>query len=265
MTVMRNIECGLRHEKDKTLRKEAARDIIERMHLTGLEKHRPHQLSGGQQQRAALARILVGKPELLLLDEPLSALDSHLKDQLLTELRHLMKTIDTDTLLVTHSRDEAYKLCGELAVMDSGHLVGIGGTQELFDNPGTCAAAKLTGCKNIVAAKKVGDTQVEVPVWGITFRTAESVRDNLCAIGIRAHHFDAGIDSNMFPIEVTEEIEEPFEWTVKFRYSGQSEDSEPIWWRIAKGDQTDHFPQCLGIAPENILLLYGSDKAGETV
>ena len=84
--------------------------MMESMHLTGLESLKPHQLSGGQQQRTALARVLVGKPEVLLLDEPFSALDSYLKEQLMTELRKMLGYFDKDVLLVTHSRDEVYDL-----------------------------------------------------------------------------------------------------------------------------------------------------------
>ena len=256
MTVAQNIACGLHHEKDKALRQKAVDEMIERMHLAGLERHRPHQLSGGQQQRAALARILVGQPEILLLDEPFSALDSHLRDQLLTELRHILKTFDKDTLLVTHSRDEAYKLCGTLAVMDGGRLTGMGSTKQMFADPGTRSAAALTGCKNIVDAKKAGGTLVFVPSWGVTFDAGQPVGDNLCAIGIRAHYFGTELAENAFPIEIVEEIEEPFEWTVKFRYGGQDADSEPVWWRTAKDEAPAGSLKQLGVASKDILLLY---------
>jgi len=256
MTVERNIACGLCREKDRVARKKAAADIISRMRLDGLEKHRPHQLSGGQQQRVALARILVGQPELLLLDEPLSALDSHLKDQLVIELRHLLKSYDGDALLVTHSRDEAYQLCNTLAVMEDGRLKGMGGTREFFVDPGTRTGAALTGCKNIVDARKAGDTRVYVPDWGVTLDAGKPVGDNLVAIGIRAHHFSGDILENSFPVRVVEEIEEPFEWTVKFMYGTQRGDSAPVWWRIPKAQRPQQMPERLGVRPENILLLY---------
>jgi len=257
MTVERNIACGLCREKDGTARKQAVADIISRMRLSGLEHHRPHQLSGGQQQRAALARILVGQPELLLLDEPLSALDSHLKDQLVVELRHLLKSYGRDALLVTHSRDEAYRLCNTLAVMEEGRLLGMGGTREFFADPGTRTGAALTGCKNIVAAQKAGETSVFVPDWGVTLDAGRPVGDDIAAIGIRAHHFGGDISENSFPVRIAEEIEEPFEWTVKFMYKAQRGDSAPVWWRIPKAQRPQRLPERLGVLPENVLLLYG--------
>jgi len=256
MTVERNIACGLCRQKDRAARKKAVADIISRMRLTGLEKHRPHQLSGGQQQRVALARILVGQPELLLLDEPLSALDSHLKDQLVVELRHLLKSYGRDALLVTHSRDEAYRLCNTLAVMEEGRLLGMGDTREFFADPGTRTGAALTGCKNIVDAKKAGEMSVYVPDWGVTLDAGKPVGDHLVAIGIRAHHFGGAIGENSFPIRVVEEIEEPFEWTVKFMYETQQDGSMPVWWRMPKAARPERLPDRLGVSPENILLLY---------
>ncbi|GAB1476427.1 sulfate/molybdate ABC transporter ATP-binding protein [Bacillota bacterium] len=270
MTVEQNIACGLHHEKDKALRNIAVADIIRRMQLEGLEKHRPRQLSGGQQQRTALARILVGKPEILLLDEPFSALDSHLRDKLLTELRDIIRIFGKDTLIVTHNRDEAYKLCGRLAVMDNGRLVNIGNTAEMFADPGTIIGAVITGCKNIVEAKKAGITLVEVPSWGVTFDAGRPVRDSLCAIGIRTHSFHEGNSGSggtrvdEFPIRIIEEIEDPFEWMIKFMFTGQSEHSEAVWWRLSKNLRPSRDAPAnpvdaarkLKVAPKDILLLY---------
>ncbi len=234
MTVEQNIACGLHTEKDRKKRAKAVAEMIEKMRLGGLEKQRPPQLSGGQQQRAALARILVGQPETLLLDEPFSALDSHLKDQLLIELQHNLRNYGGDTLLVTHSRDEAYQLCDTLAVVDNGRLSRMGGTKEVFADPATRTAAALTGCKNIVAAKKAGNTAVCVLEWGLTFDAGRPVEDSLCTIGVRAHCFSEETAENALPIRIIEQVEEPFEWTFKFAYPKQREDSEPVWWRIAK-------------------------------
>ena len=207
MTVEQNIVCGLSREKKRESRKRAAAEMMERMRLTGLEKLRPHQLSGGQQQRTALARVLVTEPEILLLDEPFSALDSFLKEQLMTEMRNLLRQFDKDVLLVTHSRDEAYDLCGSLALMDSGRITGIGGTKEIFRDPGTRAGAVITGCKNIAAARRAGKRAVEIPEWGVTMHTDRDVGEGLCAVGIRAHYFDEKITENAFPVEIAEIIE----------------------------------------------------------
>ena len=257
MNVEQNIACGLAKERSSAVRKKAVSDMIAKMQLEGLEKHKPFQLSGGQQQRTALARILVGNPEILLLDEPFSALDSYLKDRLAAELKKLLKSFGRDTIMVTHSRDEAYELCETLAILERGRLIGMGDTKRMFQDPGTRSGAVLTGCKNIVTAEKAGDHLVRIPEWGIEMTAAQPVKDELCAIGIRAHFFEPEAEHNVFPIDVVETIEEPFEWTVKFRYEGQAEGSMPVWWRIPKSEGgTCTAPQRLGIRPENILLLY---------
>jgi molybdate transport system ATP-binding protein len=260
MTVEQNIACGSHHVKDRSLRKKAVADMIGRMQLKGLEKHRPRQLSGGQQQRTALARILVGKPEILLLDEPFSALDSHLKDHLLAELHITLKTFNKDTLIVTHDRDEAYRLCSRLAVMDKGRIVGISETQKMFTDPGTRFGAMITSCKNIIEAKKAGNTLVDVPAWGVTFDAGRPVRDDLCAIGIRARSFhreNSDNCENTFPINILEEIEEPFEWMIRFRFREQSEGSKAVWWREAKGFRTTaDVTGNICVAPKDVLLLY---------
>ena len=92
------------------------------MQLTGLEDHYPSQLSGGQQQRTALARILVNRPKLLMLDEPFSALDSHLREKLLVEMKAILEGYGGVSLAVTHSRDEAYDLCSTIALMQNGSI-----------------------------------------------------------------------------------------------------------------------------------------------
>ena len=138
--------------------------------LDGLEGLRPHQLSGGQQQRAALARILVSRPKVLLLDEPFSALDAHLRDKLQLELRELLAQFGRDVVMVTHSRDEAYHMCQKIAVMDDGRLLAVKDTKALFADPGSVCACTLTGCKNVAPARKTGEFEVEVPGWASASR-----------------------------------------------------------------------------------------------
>ena len=122
--------------------------------LEGLENHRPAQLSGGQAQRTALARIMVSDPKLLLLDEPFSALDAHLRDKLMIEIRDVLARFGREVIMVTHSRDEAYNMSREIAVMDGGKLLTKNKTKALFADPGSVPAAILTGCKNIALRRK---------------------------------------------------------------------------------------------------------------
>ena len=256
MTVQKNILCGLYSEKDIVKKKKISDDMITMLGLQGLEDHYTSQLSGGQQQRAAVARILVNNPNLLLLDEPFSALDSFLREQMQAQLLDVLRIFNKKAILVTHSRDEAYQLCSNLALLDNGHILRIGGTKELFADQESRRGAILTGCKNIVDARKTGENEVEVPAWGVRFITAKPVRDGLQAIGIRAHYFNPKAAANHYPVFFVEEIEEPFAWVITFAFSTQKKNSAPIWWRIPKDRKTDVLPKELGVAPQNILLLY---------
>lgn len=255
MTVRQNILCGLHREKDKAKRKRELEQVLHFLQLEELVNHRPAQISGGQAQRVALARILVNKPKLLMLDEPFSALDSHLREKLQLETRELLEDFGRDVLLVTHSRDEAYHLCGRVAVMDEGSVLALRDTKKLFADPGSIRAAMLTGCKNIVKARKVGEYEVEVPEWGIRLTSAQPVRDDIKAVGVRAHYFNAKAQ-NSYPVRYTGGMEEPFEWIVEFRYAGQDADSPSVWWRIPKDRLPNPKPESLGVAPVNVLLLY---------
>jgi len=256
MTVKKNILCGLYHEKDKQKRGGMLGDIIKLLKLEGLEKHFPSQLSGGQQQRAALARILVNKPNLLMLDEPFSALDSHLRGQLQIQMKKILDCYGGSVLLVTHNRDEAYNLCGRIALMDAGTILTLKPAKELFANPESVTGAMITGCKNICAAKKTGENKAEVPDWGITLTTARPLRDDLRAVGIRAHYFSPEIKQNRFPVRFTGEMEEPFEYSLQFRYENQKDNSQDVLWLLPKEKKSADVPAMLGVAPENVLPLY---------
>ncbi|MCR5663753.1 MAG: ATP-binding cassette domain-containing protein [Oscillospiraceae bacterium] len=256
MTVRQNLLCGLHREKDKGHREGRVKEMLRMLRLEELENRKPSQLSGGQQQRAALGRILLSEPKLLMLDEPFSALDAHLRDSLKIELRDMLLHYGREVLMVTHSREEAYTMSSRIAVMDQGRLLCVKDTKELFADPGSVAAAVLTGCKNIAEARKTGDHEVEVPAWGIRLETAQPVGDGLKAVGIRAHYFNPSARQNRFGVEFVETMEEPFESTLQFRCRGQDPVSPPIWWRVPKDRLPQRFPEELGVAPANVLLLY---------
>ena len=146
-----------------------------------------------------------------------------------------------------------------IAVMEAGRLLALKDTKALFADPGTTSAARLTGCKNIVRARKEGAYEVCVPDWGVRLKTAQPVGEGLTAVGIRAHYFNAKTGINRYPVRYVSEMEEPFEWIVQFRFEGQSDDAPALWWRVPKDRRPAEFPQAFGVAPANILLLYDGD------
>ena len=188
MNVVQNIGAGLGlTEEDRAAR---VSEMIERFHLHGLEKHLPGQLSGGQQQRVALARIMAYKPDIILLDEPFSALDEHLKERLQHELMTMLEDYEGQVILVSHSRDEIYRFSEELLIMDSGHVMARGKTAQLFDDPGTVAVARMTGCKNFSAAERLDDHRIRLTDWGIALELEREIPEGINAVGYRAHAFE---------------------------------------------------------------------------
>ena len=256
MTVKENIMCGLHNEKNKLKREKIFSETVEIFGLSELINLRPHQLSGGQAQRTALARILVNRPDILMLDEPFSALDGYLRLKLQMKLRDILRNYGQGVLLVTHDRNEAYNMCARIAAMDKGKILTLKDTKEFFANPESVPAAVLSGCKNIVDAQKAGEYEVNIPEWNLNFTTKNKVRDGLKAIGIRAHSFDLFSTQNRHEIEFVQEMEEPFEFVCQFKFKKQKKESEPVWWRFAKDKKPVVFPKELGISEENILLLY---------
>lgn len=257
MSVRQNILCGLKNEKDRAARERILAEYLELMQLTGLENHYPSQLSGGQQQRTALARILVNRPKLLMLDEPFSALDSHLREKLLVEMKAILEGYGGVSLAVTHSRDEAYDLCSTIALMQNGSIHTLKPTKQLFADPGTVAGASMTGCKNFSRAIKLGEYEVEALDWGIRLTTAKPVPEDVTHVGIRAHYFSLSCRQNNYPVKLLGSIEEPFEDIIRFRWKNQLPDTPDLWWRIPKqfrpqGVSADY---ALGAAPANVLLL----------
>ena len=206
-TVEQNIRCGYRGEKASV--QEKVSDLIRRYHLEGLEKRLPSQLSGGQQQRVARARMMIGEPEAILLDEPFSALDGFLKDVLQREMQDFLKDYPGDMILVTHSRDEAYKFCKELSVVDGGCILVTDETKRLFENPRMLEAAKLTGCKNFSAVQRLGEHEIYATDWKMKLHTAEKVAEDITHVGIRGHWIrpEEKPGENCLEVQVDEYIE----------------------------------------------------------
>ena len=257
MTVEQNILCALKKEKDPAARKAACGAALRAMRLEELAHRLPSELSGGQQQRAALARILAGRPRILMLDEPFSALDSYLREEVEGEVGSLLSNFDGTALLVTHDRDEAYRLCREMIVMDSGEVLRAGTTKEVFADPRRLTAARLTGCKNILPCVRVDEHHVRLTGWERELTVALPVPEGCCAVGIRAHDFapEAVDGENRMPVQVGASSENPFDWNV---ICTAADDAGKLWWKVSKTTLSSPPPQApayLRVAPENIMPL----------
>jgi molybdate transport system ATP-binding protein len=158
LSVEKNIRYGLRNEPEAETAKRVA-DVLRLFDLQGLEKRRPRELSGGQQQRVALARAIVRRPRLLMLDEPLSALDLSTRRRLRDELRGLLIRAAIPTLLVTHDRAEALALGDEIIVMDSGQVVQRGRVEEVFSRPANLAVAESVAIETVQAGRIVEERE----------------------------------------------------------------------------------------------------------
>lgn len=159
MTVHRNVEFGLRMINVKRADREArVAEALARVRMDAFADRYPGQLSGGQQQRVAIARALAVQPRVLLLDEPLSALDARLRDELRDELTELIRTLKMTTIFVTHDQAEALTMADAVAVMNHGRLEQIGSPLEIYHSPRSAFVAEFIGSSNIFEASAAGET-----------------------------------------------------------------------------------------------------------
>ncbi|EMU9122575.1 ABC transporter ATP-binding protein [Providencia stuartii] len=155
MTVEDNIAFGLKMRKvNSTERNKAVADIIEMVELQGKEQQFPHQLSGGQRQRVALARALVMKPQILLLDEPLSALDARIRKHLRQQIRHIQRELKLTTIFVTHDQDEAMIMSDRIFLMNKGAIIQNDTAENIYTQPANEFVARFMGNYNLVEADK---------------------------------------------------------------------------------------------------------------
>ncbi|MEM6255446.1 MAG: molybdate ABC transporter permease subunit [Cyanobacteria bacterium P01_D01_bin.156] len=190
LTIAQNVAFGLHNKLSTDQIQVIVTQQLAAVHLEELAERYPRELSGGQQQRVALARALASQPEVLLLDEPFSALDAHLRDQIEHQLIDRLKTYQGITLLVTHNLEEAYRVCHQLMVLNDGTTVAYGPKHHIFEQPRNVSVAQLTGCKNLSTAASQGTRQVEARHWQCILDTVEPLPPNLTQVGIRAHHLE---------------------------------------------------------------------------
>ena len=218
MTLEENIAIGVpKSKKDKIQNMKVVKEKIRAFSLEGLEGNYPHQLSGGQQQRVALARMLVNEPEILMLDEPFSALDEHLRWQMEQELIVILKEHKGSALYVSHNKDEIYRICDKIAVMNKGKIEEIQAKEELFNHPTTINTAILTGCKNISNVKKVSDNKIFSYDWNLELSCMENINDDIKYVGIHTKNLKicSNIETdNIFELKIVESIKNIFSYTL---------------------------------------------------
>ena len=248
MTVLQNVRCGARRTLKGARQEKAALDALAAFDLTDFKDRLPHQLSGGQQQRVALARMLVSEPCILLLDEPFSALDSHLRFRMEQEIRSVIRGFGKTVLLVSHDRDEVFRMADRVAIVNNGRVERIGSRDRVFSDPGTRSGCVLTGCKNVSAIRRMDDHHALALDWGIPL--ALPLKEGTDALGIRMHSVQPGDGENAYRCRVVEVIENPFSITVMLRPLEAKDPSIPIGWEMEKREWaalraeelTVHFP-----------------------
>lgn len=196
LNVAKNIGYGLRHSGvGRTEQRQRVDDMLQMMEIGQLAERRPAQLSGGQQQRVALARALVMQPKVLLLDEPLGALDYKLRQTMQLELRRIHRELGTTFVFVTHDQEEALTMSDRICVMRAGRIEQLAEPQEIYDAPATVFVAGFVGQTNlldstVVASESTGETSVDVPGLGrLDGISARGVRPgSLATVCVRPEH-----------------------------------------------------------------------------
>ncbi|CVI54350.1 ABC transporter ATP-binding protein [Agrobacterium leguminum] len=190
MTVAQNVAFGLEMRKvDKADTEKRVMDALKLVKLDHLATRRPSQLSGGQQQRVALARAIAYEPDVLLLDEPLSALDAKLRYEVRTDLRRLQSELGLTTIFVTHDQDEALSIADRIVVMSSGRIEQVGTPEEIYDRPATLFVAEFIGATNIFTGS-LESTDLFRTGDGMTFAVPAGTRTHasVANMAVRPEH-----------------------------------------------------------------------------
>lgn len=261
MTVEKNIGFSLSGLTDEE-RVRKVKNAIEMLQLKELEKRYPSELSGGQQQRVALARALVVEPEVLLLDEPFSALDEYLRNQMVNQLMETLSDYKGVALFVTHNMEEAYRLCKRIMVIDHGKKEVCGEKDEIFLHPTTLAVAQVTGCKNISTAGTLPKGMIEAKDWGIKLRPLGS-QSSITHVGIRANHIRLAEEpgENVFEVWPVSTNEAPFRITVYLAKAETEQNSRDfvLQWEMSKDRWIElkdrPLPWKVSLDPEKLIYL----------
>ncbi len=273
-TVAQNIAFGL-NTLDAAESGLRVSQLAARTNVASLLNRSARELSGGEQQRVALARALAIDPKALLLDEPLSAMDTHLRSQVETLLEETFQSHARPALVVTHNIEEAYRISQELLVLSRGSIVAHGPKHEVWRRPANTEVARLTGCKNISRAQVEPDGTITATDWRLRLALTHAAPASTRFLGIRAHHIEfpdaqahpaaTGTpppqDQNVLPCWLAHHSETPFRMTVflRTRELEKSEDeielqaelTKPEWDRLRTLEQ----PWRVRLSPEHLFTM----------
>lgn len=260
LTVEQNVAAGIPKDTPKAERDAIVQEELQRFDVAAFGKRYPAQLSGGQQQRVALARMLAARPGILMLDEPFSALDSHLKSVLEQNLTGLFEVFNGTILYVSHDIDEAVRFCDTIAVMEQGKLMEVDHGRELIENPKSLAGIKLGGCKNAPEAEYVDDHTVYCPQWGVELHTDQVVPKDVKAIGLRAFNLQLadGPGPDVYRMRVDRVSDSRFDRMALLEFLDRREDADSlvsaseqemhylhqrVFWRLDAGEGKSHWDE----------------------
>jgi molybdate transport system permease protein len=206
------------------------------------------------------------EPDALLLDEPFAALDPHLRRQMEEQLRETLADFKGAVVFVTHDMEEAFRFCTDLLVLDHGRVIATGPKLQLFEHPQSVVAARLTGCKNIAAARAVAPHEVFIDAWNCTLKTEATVPEAVTHVGLRSHQITfhpAESGHNCFPCWLVGTSEAPHEMTAYLRLHAaplagdpphlQADLPKDLWRSLSLQPQ----PWQISIEPSRLLLLVG--------
>lgn len=264
LNVTQNIAFGMKVQPAVAREERAKRQIAE-MQLEGLEERVPRELSGGEQQRVALARALAIEPEALLLDEPLSALDTYLRSKVEQQVIAAITQLRRPALYVTHNMEEAYRLGANILVLSNGKVEASGSREQIFRHPPSLEVALLTGLKNFSRARMAAPGRIEALDWNCIVACAADASSEPKYAGIRAHHVRFAMSAeeanagNAFLCWLARISEAPFHVTLYLRLHSaegeghqlQAEVTNENWARIRNQPQ----PWRVLLPAEDILLL----------
>ena len=262
LSVADNIAFGMPKERSPSVISQDVVHQLQQMNLSRMSDRMTTQLSGGEQQRVALARVLASNPDITLLDEPFSALDSNLKTQLLKLWQKLLSNYSGLTVYVTHNLSEAYRLCPQLLIVDRGKAIACGKREDILYRPPNLQTAKIIGCNNISAAKKIAPKTITAIDWQCDLQIPETTK-NIQHIAIHSHSIIFTQDKqniNTFPVWLATSTQIPHQVTLYLKlhsspinsddYNLLAEISQSQWQQL----QQQTLPWYIQIPPSQIII-----------